>query len=142
EIIISASKLSPMNRNTYAVNWKTGEIRRLDKAKGMHYAKVSSNGQYWLDRYSNYNTPREVRVAATNGKWAKVLLDAPNSLKDYAKPIIKELTITAADGKTPLYARMILPPDFNPQKKYPVIVYLYNGPGIQLLHNRFPESGN
>src|SRR5699024_4165833 len=44
--------------------------------------------------------------------------------------------------KTPLYARLILPPDFEASKKYPVVVYLYNGPGVQLLHHRFPQSGN
>src|SRR5699024_1614693 len=121
---------------------KTGAIRRLDKAEGMHSAKVSDDGQYWIDRYSNYETPRKIRVAQTDGSWATTLCAANNPLKDYAQPQIKELMLTAADGHTPLYARLILPPHFNPDKKYPAIVYLYNGPGIQLLHNKFPESGN
>src|SRR5699024_8236461 len=118
-----------------------GKIRPLNDTPGMHTAKVSSDGNYWIDSYSNYNTPRKIIVAKTHGKWEKELLTADNPLKEYKKPEIKELTITAADGKTPLYARMILPPDFDKNKKYPVIVYLYNGPGIQLLHHSFPESG-
>lgn len=142
EIIISTATLSPMDKNIYAVNWETGKMRRLDQAEGMHQATVNSTGSYWLDRYSNYQTPRAIRVAATDGKWQKELLNAPNPLKNYQQPKIKELTITAADGHTPLYARMILPPDFDSTKKYPVVVYLYNGPGVQLLHNQFPESGN
>ncbi len=142
EIIISSAKVSAMNKNVYAVNWKNGKMRRLDHAKGVHRANVNSEGTYWIDRYTNYATPNKIRVAAVNSKWSKVLLDAENPLKDYAKPEIKELTITAADGKTPLNARLILPPNFDASKKYPVIVYLYNGPGVQLLHNRFPESGN
>lgn len=142
EIMISASKLSPMDKTVYAVNWENGKMRRLDKAAGIHSAKVSSKGNYWIDRYSNYDTPRKIRVASTQGKWENTLLDAENPLKNYAQPKIKELTLTAADGKTPLYARMILPPNFDSSKKYPVIVYLYNGPGVQLLHHHFPESGN
>lgn len=142
EIIITSSKLSAMDRNLYAVNWKNGKIRRLDKVEGMHRAKVSSNGKYWIDQYTNYDTPNKIRVASTKNNWEHVLLDAENPLKAYAKPEIKELTITAADGKTPLNARLILPPNFDASKKYPVVVYLYNGPGVQLLHHSFPESGN
>ncbi len=142
EVIIAASKLSPMDRNIYAVNWETGAMRQLDQAKGMHYARVNDAGTYWIDRFSNYHIPNKIRVASTTKDWEKVLLTAQTPLKAYEAPKIKELTITAADGKTPLYARMILPPDFNPEKKYPVIVYLYNGPSVQLLHHRFPESGN
>lgn len=142
EIIISSSKLSPMDKTIYAVNWLDGKMRRLDDAPGIHTATVSSNGNYWIDRFSNYHTPRNIDVAATNGKWEKNLLTAPDPLSGYARPIIREVGITAADGYTPLYGRLILPPEFNPEKKYPVIVYLYNGPGIQLLHHSFPESGN
>jgi len=142
EIIISSSKRSPMDKTLYAVNWENGKIRPLNDTPGMHTAKVSSDGNYWIDSYSNYNIPRKIIAAKTHGKWEKELLTADNPLKEYKKPEIKELTITAADGKTPLYARMILPPDFDKNKKYPVIVYLYNGPGIQLLHHSFPESGN
>lgn len=142
EIIISTAKLSPMDKTVYAVNWTNGKIRRLDNAPGIHTARVNSSGSYWIDRYTNYTTPRNIEVAAVNGKWRKNILKAANPLKNYARPVIREKTIIAADGRTRLYGRLILPPDFDSTKKYPVIVYLYNGPGVQLLHNSFPESGN
>ncbi len=141
EIIITSAAVSPMNRDIFAVNWETGRIRRLDKVDGMHYATVNDGGTYYIDRYSNYSTPHAIRVASTFNHWEETLLDAENPLSDYAQPTVKQMTITAADGHTPLYARLILPPDFDETKKYPVIVYLYNGPGVQLLHNRFPPSG-
>src|SRR5699024_3868577 len=97
---------------------------------------------YYIDQYKNYTTPNAIRIAATNRNWDEMLLEADNPLTAYAKPQIKELTITAADGKTPLNARLILPPNFDASKKYPVVVYLYNGPGVQLLHHSFPETGN
>lgn len=142
EIIISASKESPLNKNIYAVNWKTGKMRKLENAEGMHSANVSENGAYWIDRYSNNDTPNHVAVKAINNNWNKELVNAENPLNDYAQPEVKNFTIKAADHKTDLYAKMILPPDFDESKKYPVIVYLYNGPGVQLLHNSFPASGN
>lgn len=142
EIIISASKLSPLNKTVYAVNWKNGKMRVLEETPGVHAANVNDNGAYWIDRMSNYSTPVSYKVATTDGKWKHELLNSKNPLKDYKQPQIKHLTLTAADGKTPLYARLILPPDLDETKKYPTVVYLYNGPGVQLLQNRFPESGN
>lgn len=142
EIIISASKESPLNKNIYAVNLKNGKMQKLDDADGMHISTVSENGKYWIDRYSNYSTPNKIKVKTTDNKWEKTLVDSENPLTDYEQPEIKHFTIKAADNKTDLYARMILPTDFDSEKKYPVIVYLYNGPGVQLLHNRFPASGN
>jgi dipeptidyl-peptidase-4 len=69
-------------------------------------------------------------------------MKSENTLAAYNRPEIKEVTITAADGVTPLYGKLILPVNFDKNKKYPTIVYLYNGPNVQLLHNSFPKSGN
>jgi dipeptidyl-peptidase-4 len=52
-------------------------------------------------------------------------------------PKLQMVTFTAADGKTPLYGRMITPPNMDPAKKYPVIVYVYGGPHAQLVTNRW-----
>lgn len=141
EIIYTASKESPVEKNTYAVDWTTGVSRRIDNAYGYHNAIASSNGRYILDVYSNANTPRKTVLMNTDGKWSKVLMESENTLKGYNRPDVKELILKADDG-TDLYAKMILPTGFDASKKYPVIVYLYNGPNVQLLHNSFPASGN
>ena len=78
---------------------------------------------------------------ATDGDFKHVMIDAENTLRGYDRPEMKSITLTADDG-TPLYGRLILPTNFNENKKYPVIVYLYNGPHVQLVKNSFPESGN
>lgn len=142
EIIISSTKVSPLNKNVYAVNWTNGRLRRLDQAEGMHAPKVNTQGTFWLNQYSNYDEPNTIKVASSTGRWQKTLLKSTNPLKNYQQAQVRQLTLTAADGATTLYGRLILPPDFDSTKKYPVIVYLYNGPGLQLLHNRFPASGN
>jgi dipeptidyl-peptidase-4 len=75
------------------------------------------------------------------GKISTVLAESPNTLAAYNRAEVKPVTLKADDG-TDLYGKLILPPDFKADKKYPVIVYLYNGPNVQLLHNGFPASGN
>ncbi|MGC4058198.1 MAG: DPP IV N-terminal domain-containing protein [Chitinophagaceae bacterium] len=141
EIVFTASKESPMEKNTYAVNWETGAMRRVDREKGYHNVTASGDGRYVLDVYSNATTPRVSQLLHTNGKWSKELLRADNTLAAYRRPEVQDVTLKAADG-TPLYGKLILPVSFDAKKKYPVIVYLYNGPNVQLLHNSFPASGN
>ena len=79
--------------------------------------------------FTSYNKPRVIDVINTN-YLAKVtnLLDAEDPWKDYQQPIYTSGYITAADGKTDLYYRMVKPHDFDPNKKYPTVVYVYGGP--------------
>ena len=78
-----------------------------------------------------------------NGKVLTSLLDEENPDANYLTPKIELGTIKAADGITDLHYRLIKPYNFNPNKKYPTIVYVYNGPHAQLVQNRFRagESG-
>jgi dipeptidyl-peptidase-4 len=102
----------------------------------------SSTGEYVLDTYNGPGVPRNIYVRATGGAYNDEILKAENTLAGYERPEIRDVSITAADGITPLYGKLILPVNFDKNKKYPVIVYLYNGPNVQLVHNSFPESGN
>lgn len=140
-VIFTASKESPLDKNIYSVTLD-GTIRRIDKAAGMHSALVSSDGTYVLDVYSAAGVPKNTFVHATDGSFSKELMHSPNPLAEYDRPEIKNVTLTTADGHTKLYGKLILPVNFDKTKKYPTIVYLYNGPNVQLLHNSFPESGN
>jgi dipeptidyl-peptidase 4 len=144
-IIFTASKEGPMEKHIYTVNYtknqKGDSYVRLDKAAGWHDAQVSSDGAYVLDTYSSGTTPYVARIAATSGKWEQAIVTAADPLKDFQRPEIKQVTLKADDG-TPLYGKLILPVNFDASKKYPVIVYLYNGPNVQLIRNTFPYSGN
>ncbi|HVI49080.1 MAG TPA: DPP IV N-terminal domain-containing protein [Chitinophaga sp.] len=141
EVVITAAKESPMEKHGYAVNLKTAALRRLDQAAGWHDIQVSSNGAYLLDSYSAGNVPGVAQLAALSGKWQEQLLTAADPLRDFKRPEIRQVTLKADDG-TPLYGKLILPVDFDSTRQYPVIVYLYNGPNVQLIHNTFPYSGN
>jgi len=141
ELIITASKESPLEKHGYTVNYYTGRMKRIDKEPGMHTITPNEEGTYVLDVYSSNTTPKKSVVRSTDGEYSNTILESKNPLADYDRPQIKEVTLTADDG-TPLYGKLILPTHFDTNKKYPVIVYLYNGPHVQLIHNSFPQSGN
>lgn len=141
ELIITTTKDSPLEKHSYTLNWQNGRMNRIDRAEGYHSASVNDAGTYIYDSYSAANVPGVSQVLSTNGKYHKTLLTAKNTLEKYDRPEVKSVVLSADDG-TPLHGRLVLPTSFNPKKKYPVIVYLYNGPHVQLIRNRFPETGN
>ncbi|WP_073066196.1 S9 family peptidase [Chryseobacterium oranimense] len=141
EIYFTSTKETPLEKHLYKINWTNFKMQRLDNAAGVHTGILSSDGNYLYDTYSNAGTPRSVNIINTNTAKSTNILTAENTLKNYQRPEIKNVELKADDG-TPLYGKIILPTDFDANKKYPVIVYLYNGPHLQLVTNTFPASGN
>lgn len=141
EFLVMTTKDSPKDRHLYAVNWENGKLRKITSDTGTHNVSVSSNGEYAIDNWSNDNTPRKIDVLDANGKFKQNILTANNPLANYNTAKVENVTLKADDG-TDLYGKLIYPTNFDQSKKYPVIVYLYNGPHAQLITNRFPASGN
>lgn len=141
DLIITSTKDGAMEKHLYSVNWTNGKMNRLDSDAGYHNAMANDLGTFVLDNWSNETTPRKVDVFSTDGKFKKNLLTAKNPLAEYKMPKVENVTLKADDG-TDLYGKLIYPTDFDASKKYPVIVYLYNGPHAQMNLNRFPASGN
>lgn len=142
ELIITSAKEDPREKHGYAINWENGKMRRLDQEPGTHNFVVTDDGAYALDVYTGKGVAKRSIVRAINGSYKYTMIDAPNTLAEFERPRIIDTSIIAADGKTVLYGKLILPVNMDPAKKYPVIVYLYNGPHVQLIKNGFPESGN
>ena len=129
-IIYTSNETYPTNCNLWTVDLKTGTRNMLGQGIGViQSAQPSASGQQVAVKFSSNNKPRVIDVINTN-YWAKVtnLLDAEDPWKDYVQPIYTSGYITAADGKTDLYYRMVKPHDFDPNKKYPTVVYVYGGP--------------
>jgi len=135
-----STKESPIDRNIYKVQLSNGKVTRLDTLDGTHQALLSEDGKYLLDTYQSKNVPRVTNLITNKGKVVRNLLTAANTLKDFRFGKNSIFTIKAADGKTDLYCRMILPADFDSTKKYPVIVYVYGGPHAQLVRNTWHNN--
>ena len=139
---IMASIDDPRQSNGYAINLADGKITQLTQGEGQHNMSLSANGNYVIDTYSGNNTARAINILnAQTGKVVKPLLNAKNTLSEYNTATVENVSLKAEDG-TALYGKLMLPYNFDPTKKYPVIVYLYGGPHFQLVKNSFPESGN
>ncbi|REC43008.1 S9 family peptidase [Chryseobacterium sp. 5_R23647] len=141
EIYYVSTQDNPTEKHLYRINWNTFKTQRMDNAEGVHSGVLSSDGNYLYDTYSNATTPRVADILNTTTLKATNLLKSDNPLKNYDRPEIKNINLKADDG-TILYGKVILPTNFDPNKKYPAIVYLYNGPHLQLVTNTFPASGN
>ena len=114
-----------------------GKPQRLTFAEGWHSIDLSPDFKYFIDSYSSLCTPRVVNLCTTDGKILENLLTAEDPTMDYAYTEISLGTVKSADGQYDNYYRLIKPKDFDPSKKYPVIVYVYGGPHSQMVQNTY-----
>ena len=143
-IFITSNEESPLEINLYKVSVSSGKRTRLTPQSGVHRMTISSSGKYVIDLYANHETPRITQlISTTNGK-TETLLIAKNPYKGYETPSVIGGTLKAADGTTDHYYRVTRPPLFDPEKKYPVIVYVYGGPHAQMVTDSWlwGASGN
>ena len=133
-VFFMATKESPLNKDVYVLDIRNGEITKISPVNGAHRAIMNMKGKYLIDIYSDTTTTRKYLVIDKKGKLIQTLLKDHNPLEEYKLGDMSIFTIKADDG-TDLYCRLIKPVDFNPEKKYPVIVYVYGGPHAQLITN-------
>jgi dipeptidyl-peptidase 4 len=130
---VYATKDSPLERNLYAVNLNDGKIKRITLDHGTHYVVFNKKGTRFIDTYSSTEVAYRTVLRDENGKILKELDLVQDPLDKVSnKPTITIDSLKANDG-TILYTRMMKPKDFDPNKKYPVIVYVYGGPHAQLI---------
>ncbi len=141
EIFFTSTEVSPLQTNSYKLSVDKGVKTPLDNGQGVHRILLSASGSYMTDTWSSPDVPRSINYVATTGK-GKVqnLLTAEDPFKEFAMPSIEVGTTKAADGKTDLYYRITKPYNFDPAKKYPVIVYVYGGPHVQNITASFRYS--
>ncbi len=127
-IIYKSNANNPIQYSHYSVNVNTGKSILLDAGQGTHYASLSANGAYLLDRWSSPKTFRKYDLVSTSKVVQTTLHSDADPWKEYNVPQITSGTIKAADGVTDLYYRLVKPVGFDPNKKYPTVVYVYGGP--------------
>lgn len=131
-----------LDRQLYQVDIKSGKTVQLTTVSGTHDASVSSDGTMVLDQLTNITTPNEISVFDVKSKKATQLVKADNPFTGKIDiPKMELVTLTSADGKTPLNGRIIYPANFDATKKYPVMVYVYGGSHAQLVNNRWMGGG-
>lgn len=126
---------SPIERHIYKLSLKTGKREKLSKEEGVHNAMLSASGKYVCDIYTSQNNPGKAGVTETKTNKTYIFHTAKNPYKNVELPEITLGSLKANDNSTDLYYRIVKPLNFDPNKKYPVIVYVYGGPHSQLVDN-------
>lgn len=139
-LFFHANEQSPVNQDFYSVNVKSGEMKRITSGNGFHNCVLDEKGGYIIDNFSNTTTPREYFIINTSTKKSHSIYKADNPIKDYKLGSWNLFTIKNNEG-TDLYCRIFKPVDFDSTKKYPVLVYLYNGPHSQMVTNTWMAGG-
>lgn len=132
DVYYQAASVNPHDRQIF-VSHKNGKTERLTDANGWNTAMFSGDYKYFLNTWSNYNTPYVFTIRDNKGKVLSTPVDnkeLKEKIKSFGFHGRETFSFTTSEG-IKLDGWMVKPADFNPQKKYPVILFQYSGPGSQ-----------
>ena len=135
-IYFQGAKTSPMNREVYKISIKGSEPQKLTPLAGWNKATFSSGFKYFINYHSTASSPAYISLHKNSGKDIRVLkdntvLNLTLTKCDISKPEFMTIPVNGEE----LNAYMIKPSNFDPSKKYPVLMYVYGGPGSQTVKN-------
>jgi dipeptidyl-peptidase 4 len=135
-VYFQATNPDPRQRQIYRVRFDGSNFERVTHQPGTHTFFLSPDGQFLVDSFSSVSVPPRSLLLKSDGTYLSTISKSQDPLADYALGKTEFVTVTASGG-TKLDARLVKPPDFDPSKKYPVIVDVYGGPSIQMVRNRW-----
>ena len=139
-VYYSATGPNPTNTLVYRVDLQ-GNNELITKEEGTHTFSLSSNGIYYCDAFSSLTVPYKAMIYTNSGKMSKLLMESKEKLDEYNVGTTEIGTLKGKDGSD-LYYRFVKPSNFDPSKKYPVLVYVYGGPHAQMVTNNWLAGAN
>ncbi len=140
-VIITGTGSDARETKAFSVNLKNGKTKDLTPEAGTHQVQLSTTGNYIIDSYSAIDVPRVIKIKSLNGEKENTLFTAENPLQEFQLGTTEFVDITSDNGIT-LHGRIIKPANFDPDKKYPVLLYVYGGPHAQLVTNSWLGGSN
>jgi dipeptidyl-peptidase-4 len=134
-IYFTATERSHIAADGYRIKLDGTGLTRLTQTEGSHRVDVSPAYNYFIDVWSDINTPPQTRLYDASGKLVRVIAENKvDALKQYKLGMTELLQVKTRDGFM-MEAMMIKPPDFDAQKKYPVMSFTYSGPHAPQVRN-------
>lgn len=134
-VYFTATEHSHIAPQGYRVKLDGTGLTRLTANEGTHRIDLSPSSNYFLDYWSDVNTPTQTRLYDSAGKLVRIVNENKvDALKDYKLATPELLQVKTRDGFV-MEAMMIKPPDFDPKKKYPVMTFTYSGPNAPQVRN-------
>lgn len=138
----TSSETGSSQRQLYSVSLKDGKKTQLTNGRGTHEIEFAPDQSFFVDRYSTASQPYVITIYDSQGKVVKVLEDnamLKRKLENYAIQPVEFIEFKSDEG-VDLKGWQIKPRDFDPNKKYPVLMYVYGGPGHQLVIDKWGGS--
>lgn len=137
EIFIQTTQQGSINKVVSKVNILNGKNSIVSEADGTNRADFSKSFQYFINIHSSAQLPNQFILRDINGKKIQVLKDNNKALQVLERDnfIAKEFFTIPNENGDEMNAWIIKPKDFNPHKKYPVLMFQYSGPGSQQVNN-------
>ena len=146
-IYYTSAEISPVENHLFRIEIRSlkkgvakmvfGKPQQLTEEPGWHNISLSPDCSHFIDNWSALNVPRVIDLCSGDGKTIRNLLTAQDPTMDYAYTEINLGKVKSADGQYDNYYRLIKPKDFDPSRKYPVILYVYGGPHSQMVQNTY-----
>lgn len=150
KIFFQAANIDPMNRSILSVDLK-GKITSILEIPGDNDATFSKNYSLFVNRNTTINTPYIIGVYNNKGKLLREMInnaELMERMKEYEFSnfeffqIEDDAFMLPSGSNVKLNAWKLLPHDFDPNKKYPVLMYVYGGPGSQTVQNKWGGSNH
>ncbi|MEP6568159.1 MAG: S9 family peptidase [Acidobacteriota bacterium] len=140
-VYFNATEHSHIAPQEYRVKLDGSGFTRLTTSEGTHKASVSPTAAFFVDSWSDVNTPTQMRLYEANGKLIRTISENKvDALGQYKLGAAELLTVKTRNGFV-MEAMMIKPPDFDPKKKYPVLEFTYSGPHAPQVKNGWGGAG-
>lgn len=138
-----SAEASPLEQTLYSVKYDGTGKQKLSTVAGFHNIDMSTNTAWYIDAYSNVSTPTQVGLYDSKGRLLKLLQDN-KATSDYVKAHAyapTEMFHFKTSDNVSLDGSMIRPMNFDPNKKYPVVLAIYGGPESHGVFNRWGANG-
>ena len=139
-VYFTGTKDSPVERHLYRVSLKGGEPVKITAERGVHSAMVSARAGVYVDIHSALDRPPQAAVRDLTGAIVGSLPIAPDKEIESLKPRAPEIVTLKAESGDTLYGSLLKPRTVEAGVKYPVVVMVYGGPGVQTVLDRWGPS--
>lgn len=133
---------SPLQRHVYFYKFRDRNPKpvKITKGVGTHKLLLNTYAGTYMDIFTSTQVPRRYSVHQLDGTLINIIFEGPNPLSDFKLGDVR-IEPVILDNNTALYGRLFLPPDFDPKKKYPLLVYVYGGPHAQMVTESWLGGG-
>jgi dipeptidyl-peptidase 4 len=136
---VLGTEKDPREQHVYRVRLDGTGFTRLTREPGTHGLKLSPDGSFFIDTFSDSANPPRTALVRANGSRVSMVDEPTKDLAEYRLGTTELSSFTGVDG-TLFYTRLLKPADFDPRKKYPVVVSVYGGPHEQVVRNAWGVS--